>query len=420
MTTAASGRGVDPVPGDERARSVHGVGTTSRSSRMGGHFSVGASAPALEPCAGRDTPLARACRDLAAAALAAADPAAATARLVEAAAGCAREGVALGAVHRAVFDHVRREFEQLRSPATQPGADQRLWETLENVTVAVSAGYLDEARTIGAQHHGAMETLTAALLGGVADPAEAEECGIELAASYSVLAIALPLPPPAARADSDAAQPFRSGPALSAAPDGPREPGGRQMLRRVRAALAERGGPDVLSLLGRDGGTVLVPTRASGRSDAARLVAALSAAAGAPITATVLTDAARTDLPSSAECAHELLDMVHRLGMDPGLYRMADLALEYQITRPGPGLDHLGTILDSLDAQPKLLETLRCHIANGLNRQRTARMLDLHTNGLDYRLRRIGRLTGHDPGDARGICYLRAALVARGYREQHR
>ncbi|WP_067865761.1 PucR family transcriptional regulator [Nocardia shimofusensis] len=358
----------------------------------------------------------RACRELAAAALADADPTVVTARLVEAAAACAREGVALGAVHRAVFDNVRREFEQLRTPATPAGADRRLWETLENITVAVSVGYLDEARTIGAQHHNALDTVTASLLGGIADPTEADDCGIELAASYSVLAVALPPP----RTDSDAAQSFRTGPVLSAAPDGRRESGGGQMLRRVRAALAERGGPNVLSLLGRDGGTVLVPASASSRPDMAHLVVALTEAAGAPITATVVTAAPRVELPASADCAHELLDMVRRLRMDPGLYRMADLALEYQITRPGPGLDHLGTVLDPLDAQPKLLETLRCHIGNGLNRQRTARMLDLHTNGLDYRLRRIGRLTGHDPGDARGICYLRAALVARSYREQER
>ncbi|WP_051026877.1 PucR family transcriptional regulator [Nocardia higoensis] len=385
---------------------------------MVGHFSVGASGSVSEPATGRDTPLARACHDLAAATLADADPAAATARLVEAAAGCAREGVTLAVVHRAVFDNVRREFDRLRTTDTRAGADRRLWETLENITVAVSSGYLDEARTLGVPHHSAVDTVTASLLGGIADPAEADECGIELAASYSVLAVALP--PSAARADVPPAQPIRAAAVLSAAPDGPREPGGRQMLRRVRAALAERGGPNVLSLLGRDGGTILVPTAVSGRPEVARLVDAVTEATGAPIIATVVTGAARVELPASAECAHELLDMVRRLRMDPGLYRMADLALEYQITRPGPGLDHLGTVLDPLDAQPKLLETLRCHIGNGLNRQRTARMLDLHTNGLDYRLRRIGRLTGHDPGDARGICYLRAALVARSYREQAR
>lgn len=418
MTTAARGRGADPVPGDERVRSVRGIGTAPRSGRMNGHFSTGGSSSSAEPPPGGDTPLARACRDLAGAALADADPTGPTARLLEAAAACAREGVALGMVHRAVFDNVRREFERLRTPATLPGADRRLWETLENITVAVSAGYLDEARTVGAQHNSALDTVTASLLGGIADPAEAEECGIELAASYSVLAVALPLP--ASRADADAVQPLRPGQALSAASEGTRESGARQMLRRVRAILAERGGPNALSLLGRDGGTILVPTSTSVRLDVARLVDLLSDAAGAPIAATVVTAAPRTELPGAAECAHELLDMVRRLRMAPGLYRMADLALEYQITRPGPGLDHLGTVLDPLDAQPKLLETLRCHIANGLNRQRTARMLDLHTNGLDYRLRRIGRLTGHDPGDARGICYLRAALVARSYREQQR
>ncbi|HLS75809.1 MAG TPA: helix-turn-helix domain-containing protein [Nocardia sp.] len=395
---------------------------------MVGHFLVGASGSVPAPSWGPDSPQARACRELAAAVLADVDPTAATAPLVEAAAGCARDGVALASVHRAVFDAVRREFERQRTTAIPPGADRRLWETLENVTVAVSSAYLDEAR-VHPPHQSVVDTVTASLLGGIADPAEADECGIELAATYSVLALALPVAgargdagPRAdvTRADVPAVQAIRPGPPPFVPHNGPREPGGRHVLRRVRAALAERGGPNVLSLLGRDGGTVLVPAGAPGRPEVGRLVDALSEAAGAPVTVTVVTGAARADLPTAAECAHELLDMVRRLGMEPGLYRMADLALEYQITRPGPGLDHLGTVLDPLDAQPKLLETLRCHIGNGLNRQRTARMLDLHTNGLDYRLRRIGRLTGHDPSDARGICYLRAALVARSYREQER
>ncbi len=193
--------------------------------------------------------------------------------------------------------------------------------------------------------------------------------------------------------------------------EAPRESG--RLAQRVRIALADRG-RHVLSLLGRDGGTVLVPV--SDRTNLERLMAAAAQAAGGPLTATAVT-VPRDEIPDAADRAHELLDMVHRLRMGPALYRFEELALEYQITRPGPGLDYLGTVLDPLDEQPKLLETLRCHIGNGLNRQRTARMLNLHTNGLDYRLRRIGRLTGYDPGDARGICYLRAALVARSYRE---
>ena len=38
-----------------------------------------------------------------------------------------------------------------------------------------------------------------------------------------------------------------------------------------------------------------------------------------------MTAAPRTELPGAAECAHELLDMVCCLRMDPGLYRMIPL-----------------------------------------------------------------------------------------------
>ncbi|NEW36894.1 PucR family transcriptional regulator, partial [Nocardia cyriacigeorgica] len=45
--------------------------------------------------------------------------------------------------------------------------------------------------------------------------------------------------------------------------------------------------------------------------------------------------------------------------------------------------------------------------------QRTARILHVHPNTVDYRLRRIGRLTGLDLSPTEGLWYLRSALVAR-------
>jgi len=111
----------------------------------------------------------------------------------------------------------------------------------------------------------------------------------------------------------------------------------------------------------------------------------------------------------------QLLDMVQRLRSTPGLYRFDDLALEYQLTRPGPGREYLGSLLDPLDEHAELLETLQTHIAHNLNRQRTARLLHVHTNTVDYRLKRIGQLTGFDPTKASGLWYLRSALVARTY-----
>lgn len=107
---------------------------------------------------------------------------------------------------------------------------------------------------------------------------------------------------------------------------------------------------------------------------------------------------------------------MERLHFAPGLYRFTDLALEYQITRPGPARAKLCSALDPLDKHPELMETLRRHVANNSNRQQTARMLNIHTYTVDYRLRKIGQLAGHDATTQGGMWQLRSALVARIYR----
>ncbi|MFC8529301.1 PucR family transcriptional regulator [Nocardia sp. NPDC057227] len=87
--------------------------------------------------------------------------------------------------------------------------------------------------------------------------------------------------------------------------------------------------------------------------------------------------------------------------------------LHRQLTRPGPARAHLAAMLDPLDAHPELLQTLRVHFRNESNRKRTARELYVHPNTVDYRLRRIARLTGHDPVTGGGAWRLRSALTAR-------
>ncbi|MBF6351493.1 helix-turn-helix domain-containing protein [Nocardia flavorosea] len=98
---------------------------------------------------------------------------------------------------------------------------------------------------------------------------------------------------------------------------------------------------------------------------------------------------------------------------------MADLAVEYQITRPGPARRRLAKSLDPLLPQPELLETLSTHLAYERNRQRTARALYVHANTVDYRLRRIARLTGLDPADSEGLWHLQAAMIANAYETTH-
>ncbi|MGV5048152.1 helix-turn-helix domain-containing protein [Rhodococcus pyridinivorans] len=59
------------------------------------------------------------------------------------------------------------------------------------------------------------------------------------------------------------------------------------------------------------------------------------------------------------------------------------------------------------------MQTLRVHISTDLNRRLSARAMCVHANTVDYRLRRIGTLTGLNCTRATGVWRLRAALIAR-------
>ncbi|WP_405182509.1 PucR family transcriptional regulator [Nocardia sp. NBC_01377] len=154
--------------------------------------------------------------------------------------------------------------------------------------------------------------------------------------------------------------------------------------------------------LHRDGPAPYCPSH----GEIGRLMDALHA-----VTATVSADR----IPAAAGIAHELLDVARRLYGRPGLYRFDDLALEYQLTRPGPGRDRLTAVPDPLAAHPELPRTLRVHVRNDINRRLTARALHIHQNTVDHRLERIGVLVGLDSARPTSLWRLRAALVARSY-----
>ncbi|MGF6883052.1 hypothetical protein ABIA39_001993 [Nocardia sp. GAS34] len=393
------------------------------SRQMVGHFVENVAPCGTLPgdaIAGDVTTITRTCLELAVSMLDGKDIRAKTERLEDAAGQWAREGVPINTIHHAIHEGFKIGLDLVTGTALRHavgaaevpagtvltlGADdyeslahcaKRVVEMLDTMTTAVSVAYVRELRAAVSEHHTAVHTLTSALLGGHPTSTMARECGIEIAERYDVLAVAIP------------AHPEQSNPMLDATVVA------RRKLRRVQAELALRCGESLLSLLSVDGGTLLIP---SGRFDAdalAELVARLTRAARVPITAAVVASAA-ADIPTAADQAHQLLDMVQRLRSEPGLYRFDELALEYQLTRPGPGREYLGSLLEPLDEHPELLETLRTHIAHNLNRQRTARLLHVHTNTVDYRLKRIGQLTGFDPTQASGLWHLRSALVARTY-----
>ncbi|WP_225730070.1 MULTISPECIES: PucR family transcriptional regulator [Nocardia] len=325
-------------------------------------------------------------------------------RVEHAAAEWAREGVPIDAIHHSIHEGFKIGLDLVMANAPLEddyrnlvdGA-KTLLEILDMITSAVSMAYVRELRAVVGEHHTAVHTLTSALLGGHSTSTMARECGIAIAESYAVLAVAIP-------PHQDERNPALDGKVVA-----------RRKLRRVQAELATRCGDRALSLLSVDGGTILIPTDDADDDALDTLVAQLTHAAQVGITATMV-QATPAQIPDAADQAHELLDMVQRLQCVAGLYRFDELALEYQLTRPGPGREYLGALLDALDEHPELLETLQRHIGNNLNRQRTARVLHVHTNTVDYRLKRIGQLTGFDPSQPSGLWYLRSALVARTYR----
>ncbi|WP_067834211.1 PucR family transcriptional regulator [Nocardia lijiangensis] len=378
----------------------------SLSRQMVGHFVEN-----VIPCgtlpgdaiSGDVTTITRVCLEFAVSMLDGRDIPAKLQRLQDAAAGWAREGVPIDTIHHSIHEGFKIGLDLVVSNATTKdygnlvdGA-KMVVEMLDQITSAISVAYVRELRAVVSEHHTAVHTLTSALLGGHSTSTMARECGIAIAASYAVIAVALPQ-------HRDERNPAVDGQVVA-----------RRKLRRLQAELATRCGSSALSLLSVDGGTILIPSVTFDKAQLEALITELSRAAQVGITATMV-EAPPEQIPNAADQAHELLDMVQRLQAVAGLYRFDELALEYQLTRPGPGREYLGSLLDPLDEYPELLETLQRHIANNLNRQRTARVLHVHTNTVDYRLKRIGQLTGFDPSQPSGLWYLRSALVARTYR----
>ncbi|RDI55988.1 PucR family transcriptional regulator [Nocardia mexicana] len=320
-------------------------------------------------------------------------------RLEREAARWAREGIPMVTVLRLVHDGFRLGIE-LTGAAIEPAADHlRAVDTdlvlglLNTVTATVARAYAPQLHTV-THRHAVRQALAAALVDGRPTSTLARQNGIEIAREYWILALLLP-PAPAAIGT----EPRRRA---------------EGALPRLRVALAECFAGAALPVLSPDGGTILLPTAVADDDSLDALVNELSCAAEVPVTAAVMRSVT-DDIPAGVDRAHELLDLVHRLGLVGGLHRFADLALEYQLTRPGPALDVLSSLLAPLDNQPDLLTTLKHHFANDLSRKRTARMLHLHPNTVDYRLHRIAQLTGLDAGRPEGLWYLRSALIARSH-----
>ncbi|WAL68491.1 helix-turn-helix domain-containing protein [Amycolatopsis cynarae] len=318
----------------------------------------------------------------------------------ESAAQRAEEGVPLDAILSAYQIGMTMIWQEIAG-AARPSD----WDTVQRVLAmvmdlqrqlvsAVSAAYLDARQTLDHEEHSVQHAMMTALLAG--DPLE-EICGrtgLRAAPRYVVLALALAPHPDEAAA----------GPKARIAT--------RRKVRRIRALLDLFAGEPALTAMDGAGGTVLLPVAEPPAWDALReLVSEAAKAADTAITGAAAT-ADPPGVPAAVTQVTEVLDLVSGTGRPPGLYRLADVLLDYQLSRPSAALDGLAALLRPLAGKPELLRTLELYLAHDLDRRRTGAALHVHPNTVGYRVRRITELTGLDLSRPTALPLVFAALAA--------
>ncbi|MFD3425169.1 PucR family transcriptional regulator [Nocardia fluminea] len=335
------------------------------------------------------------CRELVTGVIDGGDAAEMTQRIHRAAVEWARKGVPIDDVLAAVYEGFESGASVIIGGWTNGDSSnltsgvEWMLEALAMTTSTIAMAYLDQVAIPGIEDQSAEDALASAMLSGRADFRMAREFGIDVADAYVVLAIALPI------------HREETGQGIEAA----------RRLSLVQAELARECGDTAMSVLNVGGGTILLPQSMCDDDRLAKVVAALSAAVNVPLLAAVVRSA-RDEIPLAVTQAHELLEMIERLGLEAGLHFFDALALEYQITRPGPGRVALASLLEPLALHPELWETLCCYIGNDFNRRAAASALGVHANTIDYRIRRVGQLIGLDLTLHAGLWYVRSALIA--------
>lgn len=257
---------------------------------------------------------------------------------------------------------------------------------VQAVTAEVATAYLQEQQAISGEEGDALRALVAALLAGEPAEALAERVGRRLPSRWTVLALDLGVHADEARAGPVAA---------------------RRKVRRVQERLDAHVGEPVLGRLHGSGGIVLLP---EGETPLAELVAELQEAAGAPVRVGAARAASTEQVAAAGAQAREVLRLA---GPGARLYTLRDVLLDYQLSRPSDAQPHLAALLDPLDGHPDLMRTLEAYLDQDLDRRRTAGLLHVHPNTLDYRLKRIVELTGLEPSTTEGLQLLAAGLAVR-------
>ncbi|MEU7567040.1 helix-turn-helix domain-containing protein [Streptomyces fradiae] len=333
----------------------------------------------------------------------------------EAAAHRAEEGLMLDSVISAYHLGAQVVIDTL-APSVRPqdvqdvlALNRVLMQYLQRVTAAGVGGYFQERQAAFGVEHFAQQALLEALLAGSPAREAADRAGIALPARFLVLSLAVDAHPDERTPGVD--------PVIA----------GRRKLRRLRMELERHVSGVVLSALSVDGGLALLPVPGGPTGEGAAGLAGdvpeamaewvdgvlghMMRVSGATITAGIVI-AAPDGVRKGARLADDVRKVAQAVGRPPGPYRLTDVVLEYQLTRPGPALAQLSSLLAPLAGKPELLATLRAYLSSDMDRRGAAERLSVHPNTLDYRLRRITALTGLDATRPADLARVQAAMAA--------
>lgn len=118
----------------------------------------------------------------------------------------------------------------------------------------------------------------------------------------------------------------------------------------------------------------------------------------------------------SYEEALNALDLAHRMGLDGPVLHAADLLVYPVLTRDRQAMADLvrsvlGPLKQARGGPQPLLDTLTVYFDTGCVAAEAARQLTLSVRAMTYRLDRIRRLTGADPGDPVHRYTLQTAVI---------
>ena len=309
----------------------------------------------------------------------------------------AEERVPLEAILTAYITGARLGWQALRDEAGEHesaelhGYVPLVLAYLGSVVSAVTSAWVEEQQAIVGEERDARRALTEALLtGGRAATSLVERAGVEPAERYRALAIHIGLSPDERRREVSGAV------------------AGRRKIRRVVQALERWAGGPVLTLLEIGGGAAVIAT-----DDVAEVHRVIAEAADAEVWVAHSDLVRLPAIPDAWAEVREVRRLVRALRRPPGAYGIDDVVLEYTLTTDPAVVARLQDALAPIADRPDLLETLDAWYGSDFDRRATATALTIHPNTLDYRLRRITELVGHDVTSATGMQLLGAALIAR-------